>query len=195
MVAHSGELFGYDCLVTLYPDMNIGIYTNTSGPGGEASFIANQLLHYHISDHLLGCKPWLNIETVATFPEPWRSRAAYFIPRTKTEINKGIPPTRELLEYTGKFKHNFLGILDVSLPASGILHLKIGKIGEFSLRPNGGQDEFRMEGQGHFNFLHRWDLYSPSDWMTVKFVSGEGGKVTGLYCALFESGPFFEIIS
>ena len=65
MVAHSGELFGFDCLITLYPEMNIGIYTAGNGPGGEQSFIGHQLLHYIASDLLLGLEPWLTPQVIA----------------------------------------------------------------------------------------------------------------------------------
>jgi hypothetical protein len=62
-------IWGYSSLVTLIPDMNIGIFTTMNGddPGYRYRF----LLHNYIGDLLLGENPWLNKTTLCTFPEPW----------------------------------------------------------------------------------------------------------------------------
>lgn len=194
MVAHSGEQFGYDCLVTLYPEMNIGIYTNINGPGGEPAFISNQLLHYYISDLLLGLEPWLTKTNIVTFPEPWKSRDAYFIPKSKSLIDKTLSSTHPIETYIGKYSHGFLGEADI-FTESGELRMNMGKIGKFALYANGSEDEFRMVGLECLSFLHQWDLYSPSDWMTVRFVVPNVGvpyQAQALFCSLFESGPKFQ---
>ena len=90
-IAHARELFGYDGLMTLYPDMKAGIYTCFNGPGGEPAFICNQLLHYFLSDLVLQLQPWLDTETICTFPEPWKSRDSYYPYRIHTEIIKILP--------------------------------------------------------------------------------------------------------
>ena len=194
MVAHGGELFGFDSLITLYPEMNVGIYTAANGPGGEQSFIGHQLLHYFTSDLLLGLTPWLNKDTIATFPEPWKSRSGYFPHRINTEVNKSISPTRPLESYTGKFRHGFMGTVCVCVE-DGVLVLRYGRIGEFHLYPDGMPDEFRMEGQGVISFIHQLDLYSPSDWMMVNFsfTSDVDTRPRSLFISLFESAPVFEL--
>ena len=196
MIAHGGELFGFDSLITLYPQMNIGIYTAANGPGGEQSFIGHQLLHYFTSDLLLDLTPWLNTETVLTFPEPTKPKSEYFPERITTEVNKSIPPNRSLDSYTGKFHHGFMGTVTVCVK-NGVLMLNYGRIGRFNLYPDGIHNEFRLEGQGVLSFIHQLDLYSPSNWMMVNFsfASDTDAKPQSLCISLFESAPVFEFVS
>ena len=194
-MAHGGERFGFDSLITLYPEMNIGIYTAANGPGGEQSFIGHQLLHYFTSDLLLGLTPWLNTDTIVSFPEPWKPRLGSFPKRINTEVNKSIPPARPLDSYTGKFHHGFMGTVSVCVE-NGVLVLRYGRIGVFQLHPNGVQDEFRLEGQNVLSFIHQLDLYSPSDWMMVhfSFASDVDTRPQSLCISLFESAPVFEVV-
>lgn len=191
-MAHSGELFGYDSLLTIFRDMDFGIYTNVNGPSGEPSFITNQLLHYYTADLLLGLEPWLSTKTIVSFPEPWTDKKQYFIPKSKSPVEKGLKASSVLACYEGKFYHSFLGCAEVSCEKKGVLSLKLGRIGEFLLHPNGNPDEFRMEGRGPLEFLHNWDLYNPSDWMMVKFNFDGSECASDLVCSLFESGPVFK---
>ena len=164
-----GELFGFDSLITLYPEMNIGIYTAANGPGGEQSFIGHQLLHYLTSDLLTWADPLVEYETqLCPFQSPGKPRSGFFPERINTEVNKSIPPARPLDSYTGKFHHGFMGTVSVCVE-NGVLVLRYGRIGAFQLHPNGIQDEFRLEGQNVLSFIHQLDLYSPSDWMMLSF--------------------------
>ena len=77
----------------------------------------------------------------------------------------------------------------------------------FNLYPNGINHEFRMEGCDKLWWLHLVDMFSPSDWMTVHFVTQSEGlktynkqvqngaesksRIIGLCCSLYESGPIF----
>ncbi len=196
-LAHAGELFGYDGLMTMHPDMNTGVYTCFNGPGGESAFICNQLLHYCISDLLLGYDPWLSVDTICTFPEPWKPTNSYYPYRIHTELEKGIPPTRKYDAYVGTYRHDFLGDINVVIK-DGMLCMEYGRIGQFELYPNGIDDEFRLIGCGSLSFLHQVDLYVPSDWMMVNFqMTEELGTALayGICCSLFESGPIFMRLS
>ncbi len=192
MVAHGGELFGFDALITLFPDSGVGVYTAANGPGGVAAFIGHQLLHYVTSDLLLGLQPWLTPETIVTFPEPWRPRAEYFPRRIFTEIDKTIAANRPLSSYAGEFEHGFLGTVTVGVE-DGVLALAYGRVGRFFAYPDGVADEFRLEGRGALSFLHELDLYSPSDWMMVnfRFAGTSDSRPESLCISLFESGPVF----
>ena len=59
-VAHAGELFGFDSLITMLPDMELGVYTCFNGPGGEAAHVGNQLMHYYIIDQV-SYDSWMEI--------------------------------------------------------------------------------------------------------------------------------------
>ena len=95
--------------------------------------------------------------------------------------------------YAGTFKNGFLGEMSINVDIeSGKLCMFHGSTGRFLLHPNGQEDEFRIEGLGALSFLHRLDLYSPSDWMMIKFTSSVTNNIDGLICSLFESGPIFQ---
>ena len=191
--AHGGELYGYDSLLTLFPEMNIGIFTAQNGPAGGRAYISNQLLHYIMSDLLLGLPQWLTNETLCTFPEPWQPRNTHYYPRGYTDVTKGIPPSHALADYVGTYHHAFLGDVQIT-ENSGVLHMTFGSVGRCDLHPTGEDDDFRLEGQGATSFLHQADIYAPSDWMTVHFHREPAGQgsVKALTCALFESGPIFN---
>ena len=192
-MAHSGELFGYDALVTIYPDMDLGIYTAFNGPGGEAAFIGNQLLHYFIADSMLELTPWLNSSTIQSFPEPWKKKEVYFIPRSNCPIPRNITATRSLHDYSGSYSHGFLGEMSINVDIGrNVLCLLYGKIGKFFLHPNGEEDEFQMEGVDTLSFLQTLDNYAPCTWMMVHFRHSDCNVIDGFVCSLFESGPFFS---
>lgn len=192
--AHAGVLFGYDSLMTLYPDMGVGVYTAMNGPGGRDAFIANQLIHYFISDVMLGEQPWLDTKSILTFPEPWLPQEQFVFPSMQVhcEITKGLPASRMLNQYVGTYRHRFLGNIKISVDdANRVLHMSYGKLGQFLLHPDGEEDEFRIEGTGSLWFIHELDEYAPTSWMMVKFTSNEIGSINALICSLFESGPIF----
>ena len=179
--------------MTLFHDSGFGIYTCFNGPAGESAFIGNQLIHYYVSDLMLGEKPWLNESTARSFPEPWGRKSTFFIPRAQyTPFKKHLHSSRPITEYCGQYFHDFMGKIVINIDIeSSVLIMSYGK-GRFLLYPNGNCDEFQLEGVGLMNFVHELDLYSPSEWMMVKFhLSANNENVEGLVCSLFESGPLF----
>ena len=193
MVAHSGELFGYDALLTLLPDMNIGVYTASNGPGGIDAFLFHQLVHYFLTDTLLGEKPWLDKETICTFPKPWSNKPlspeTIYIPMDTT-----LPSSRPLKHYEGKYEHGLLGKIIIEVSSTNTcLSLRHGRIGHFLLFPYEQPDEFRLKGQGILEFLTEADMFAPTTWMTVQFCcENDTENIDALYCSLFEGAPKFE---
>ena len=191
-IGHSGELFGYDSLLTLYPDMNLGIFTAFNGPGGEKSYLCNMLLRYFITDSMLGLGHWLIPESIERFPEPWVPRNRYFLPHVHANIVHGIRASRALTDYVGTYRNGFLGDVCISTDlANGTLTMYHGKLGEFKLHPDGDADQFRIEGMGAMLFLHHLDLYSPTSWMVVRFFTSAPDVVDSLVISFYESAPVF----
>ena len=75
MVMHTGTSWGYGGLLTLLPDVGLGIYSSVTGP--DESYLGRRAAHMYIADVLLGQVPWLNLTTACTFPEPWTQRRPY----------------------------------------------------------------------------------------------------------------------
>ena len=191
-VGHSGELFGYDSLLTLYPDMNLGIFTAFNGPGGEKAYLGNMLLRYFITDCMLGLNHWLTPASIERFPEPWVSQDQYFVPHVHSNIVHGISASRPLTDYVGTYTNGFLGDVCISADmTSGILNMYHGKLGEFKLHPDDEVDQFRIEGTGVLSFIHQLDLYSPTSWMVVKFFSSNEQAPESLVISFYESSPVF----
>ena len=170
--------------------MNTGIYTCVNGPAGEPAFVANQLMHYLTSDLLLKLTPWLDDTTILTFPEPWKPREIFFPLKTHTQIDKSKLPSRPLGSYAGIFNNDSLGQIRVAVNAN-TLCMQFGRIGSFQLYPDGEPDQFRLEGTGVVHFIHHVDLFSPSDWMMVRFSSQSGQMIDTLHWSLIESAPTF----
>ena len=194
-MSHAGVVFGYNSQMTLYPDMQLGIYTAFNGHGDEheQGFLGCVLMQYFISDCMLGLSPWFTSANISRFPEPWMPREKCFIPRVNTDIIRGIQSTRPLTDYIGTYTHGFLSDVSVNIDtAHNVLIMYHGRTGQFKLHPNGEVDEFRIEGTGAMSCLHQLDVYSPSDWMMVKFCSMNSADVDSLLISFYESNPVFK---
>lgn len=153
--------------------------------------LACQCLTYLLSDLLLGMQPWLDCDTLVSFPEPWQPRHGLFPEHVHTDIDMTLSSCQPAALYCGVYRHSFLGSMEV-MEQGGQLLLKYGSLGNFCLHPNGVDHEFRLEGLNQLSILHKADLYSPSDWMLVHFNTvPDLDAPLSLCCSLFESGPEF----
>ena len=184
---HGGLLFGYDCLITLFPDLQLGIYTAFNGPMGMEAFLGNLLIQYHISDMLLGLDTWLNETTLCSYPTPWLHRAAYLPHKEHVPVNQTFQATRPLVDYVGTYGNLALGNISVYLNESeSFLRMSYGRIGKFRLHPNGPADSFRLDGVGVVSFLTVADAYAPTTWMTASFNVTLDGVVESFEFSLIE---------
>lgn len=55
ILRHTGTTFGYSSMVTLFPDLNLGVFTSMTGQ--EEHYNLSEKLHNFLSDTLLGVKP------------------------------------------------------------------------------------------------------------------------------------------
>ncbi|KAH3838518.1 hypothetical protein DPMN_111928 [Dreissena polymorpha] len=152
MLRNTGTTFGFTSLVTLLPEVNIGVFTTMNGKDDD--FIGRTLLHSFLLDTLLGEEPTINETTVCTYPEPWFPAKD----TTPKPFVKTIAPSRALSQYTGVYNHIAYGDLVVSINHTvNFLQLDYG-IGQWILYPTQGQDTFVGEA---FGLLYRqWELYT-----------------------------------
>ena len=74
LVMHTGTSWGYGGLLTLLPDVGLGIFSAITGP--DSKYFGRKAAHLYIADRLLGEEPWLNHTTACSFPEPWTTKSA-----------------------------------------------------------------------------------------------------------------------
>jgi hypothetical protein len=143
MILHTGTSWGYGALLTLLPDLGVGIYTSVTGP--DDSYYGRRLTHMYIMDLLLGETPWIDHKTACTFPEPWapaKQRKSYGSSPAK-KMNK-----LEAEKYVGSYGNFGYGnITFLYNDTSEILELHYGELGLWNLNSE-GDDTFSGKGQG-----------------------------------------------
>ncbi|XP_052796451.1 penicillin-binding protein 4-like [Mya arenaria] len=142
MLRHTGTTFGYSSLITLLPDVNVGVFTTMTGE--DESYITRTLLHSHILDSLLGEEPSINETTVCTFPEPWYA-ASHSL---RHPIDQSLPPSRPLDAYTGIYHHIAYGNLTVTVNTTVNQLQMVYGIGRWILYPRNTHDSFTGEAFG-----------------------------------------------
>ncbi|KAH3843701.1 hypothetical protein DPMN_117230 [Dreissena polymorpha] len=141
-VDHSGGVFSYITLLWIFPDQHIGIFASTNGPAVNAlQMKALTTTFYHVSDILLGYKPWINVTNACTFPGPWRND-------TVTEFGAGeiSRELRNAKEYTGFYGNNVLSGIHVESDDKSNTSLKftMGLLNGY-LQSTTDHDRFMME--------------------------------------------------
>ena len=139
MISHSGDLVGYHSLVTLLPDMNIGLFSALNG--ADITSRGRRMFHSFVMDLLLGMEPWLNTTTACTFPEPWVTESDEILAAI---LKEGIdmlsitpePPVGNYLNnpddlspYTGVYGNFYYGHLNIYVDndiSEGQLMLRYG---------------------------------------------------------------------
>ena len=187
MIMHTGSSWGFTSLLTLLPDMNIGIYSSMTGPDDDT--LGRRTSHMYMMDLLLGEEPWLNLTTACTFPQPWyggyktskgaktapsvnsdeediansggqtkrRRRRRTLSNRAKTRIN-GIKVTpMELSSYEGTYGNFGYGNITVVVNDNDTLELHYGELGLWTLEHVEG-DAFYGHGQGRIWSLNIDDV-------------------------------------
>lgn len=182
ILRHTGTTFGYSSMVTLFPDLNLGIFTSMTGQ--DEHYILRNLLHNFLSDSLLGITPWLNATTMCTFPNPWYSSISY---SHYVIIDKTISASRPLSEYVGTYHNDAYGEVRVILDPKGQLILNYG-VASWCLWPKHSHDQFQGEGRDM--------LYETLDIHQIKFHSSHSAIVS-VEVITFQSNapPVFTKIS
>ncbi|KAL4227709.1 hypothetical protein ACF0H5_013144 [Mactra antiquata] len=144
MLRHTGTTYGYSSLITLLPDVNIGVFTSMTGE--DEGYATRTILHSYILDSLLDNEtPSINETTVCTFPEPWMRDTSH----RQSPINTSRPPTRPLQEYVGVYHQTPYGEMTISINTTNHqLQLDYG-YGQWILYPETTSDSFAGEPFGY----------------------------------------------
>ncbi|XP_062610694.1 uncharacterized protein LOC134272486 [Saccostrea cucullata] len=187
ILRHTGTILGFSSLITLIPEMNIGIFTTMNGQ--DSDYIFRTLLHNYLADIALGEDAWLNSSTICSFPNPWYSMPS----EASHTINKSQKLSRSPSAYVGHYHNNAYGDLYIfSNTSTGIIVLKYG-IATWNLYPKHSRDQFAGEGYGILEDI------SPYNLGTIKFHhdTHSSNAITSVEVTSFEpkDPPIFSKLS
>ena len=174
MYLHTGTSWGYGALLTLLPDMNIGIYTGVTGADG--GYLGRRMLQMYVMDLLLGETPWLNLTTGCSFPEPWTPASVKTA--KKTDGPPAIVSNSE--QYTGTYGNFQYGNLTFVVDDSSRLILQYGDFGRWNLIETGTENEFSGLGAELM-----WAEFINS----IKFSDSDGGQFQKVTIDFERSAP------
>jgi len=69
-LTHEGGFHGFESKLTLLPDVDMAVFTNTNGPATNGTYL-NRVLHAITLDALFNVSAWLSNDTACTYPLPW----------------------------------------------------------------------------------------------------------------------------
>ena len=157
ILSHSGTTFGYIALLTLFPDINLGVFTALTCE--DRSKVFRTILHNYLADMYIGETPWLNKTTLCTFPEPFYKP---FPKRVRRNIERYRKLARNVSEYAGTYYN----------PA--YKHLKI--IPKFPLEMEYGFAKFKLyakTNKDHF-YIDSYGLTEYTTFGSVEFHVSDG---------------------
>lgn len=146
MLTHTGSSWGYKNMITMLPDMDVGIYTSMTGD--DEDFMFRYSIHQYLADKYMGLNPWLNASLICSFPEPWMTSKPK---RSKPIIDKQLMPKRKLDEYLGLYENPAYGQLEIFiLDEENSTNKLIAEYGyvDLIMYPKSRRDDFFFETDG-----------------------------------------------
>ncbi|XP_076444153.1 uncharacterized protein LOC143282408 [Babylonia areolata] len=113
ILGHSGASYGYRAFVVLVPSLKAGVFICMNGDDRNYAF-RGTLLNL-ILDRILGVVPWVDTNTLCTFPYPWHNVSAPPTP----PYDAGRPLAHNLSAYLGVFENPAYGRVEVRLLSGG----------------------------------------------------------------------------
>ncbi|XP_066287724.1 uncharacterized protein [Branchiostoma lanceolatum] len=160
---HGGKLFGFTSLMTLFPDQSGGVFTSVNGPVFRLDRDVHRVLHYRVSDMILGLDPWLNTTTACSYPQPWGTRPADHLPAPPA-ISRDFP--RDKRDYVGSYGNQVFGNLTIFLnSADGTLRFRAGLLGRGVVLSLNATNSVLLKGPP--------DMFAP----VQVFLEEEGGAI------------------
>ena len=98
---HYGSFPGFYSLITIVPDLNVGIFTSMNGGEQDYPWTVNSLIHTFALDLALDQNPWLSEETSCTFPPG----SLEMMNTDPFVIDKSHTSQRPLEDYVGMYYH------------------------------------------------------------------------------------------
>jgi len=107
-VLHYGSLLGEYSLITLLPELQLGIFSFYNGAIQTDPFTINSLLHVHLVDLFIGVQPsvdsachWCSHPDISQYHLPNINETSY------------LSPLHPISAYTGFYRHAVLGMFEV----------------------------------------------------------------------------------
>ena len=123
-VLHYGSLMGAYSLLTLLPELRLGIFTSYNGAVQTDPYTINFLLHVHLIDIFLGAQPSVDNATHWCSSQPRRHNP---------DETLTLPLRLPVSMYTGVYWHSVLGQFDVWDDGKETLMARYGSV-ELTLR-------------------------------------------------------------
>ncbi|ELU16177.1 hypothetical protein CAPTEDRAFT_217346 [Capitella teleta] len=161
-VYHSGSIMTYKSRVWLYPDVSLGVYVQSNGPGNRRNSIILDRMLYHISAILLGTGyTGQNVDAVCNDTQKY----------AEAPMIEARPLTRHLQDFAGRYERPGFPAIRVKVNGSH-LQMNIGILYEAQLLYSGRNDAFVASMRGVYWFL------PASDW--YQFRNGSDGRITSV---------------
>lgn len=174
-VAHTGLTGSFHSLLTLYPDVKLGIFGSVNGPLFPLASYFLQAVHMYAMDVVMEEEPWLNVTSVGnvtsgtacTYPFPWADLHIPYDDGNSQEDGskepkqyKGSPESNvegtegDFEPFIGIYRHLLLVDFNVYFNSSaGEMWATAGRIGIGRLIATEDEDIFTVELHGSLAFI------------------------------------------
>lgn len=163
---HGGTSWGYSSFISLYPDLNMGIFSALTGR--DRYYMFQTALHNFLFDNANNITSWFNESILYTYPDPWYKTETYL---GAHDVDRSIAPSRSLSEYTGTYINPAYGDLFVFMNDMNNLKMTYG-MGSWNLYPRHGRDEFSGASSG--------DIYRVIELNRIEFITDNRGTITSV---------------
>ena len=127
-VLHYGSLIGAYSLITLLPELHLGIFSSYNGAIQNDPYTVNSLLHVHLIDLFLAVQPSIDNASY------WCSLPGPVSQSRRSNVDQRGSPIYPLSAYTGIYWHAVLGEFEVLDDGAGTLTARYGSL-ETRLQP------------------------------------------------------------
>ena len=166
MMNHGGTSWGYSSFISLYPDLNMGIFTALTGR--DRYYMFQTAIHNFLFDTANNISSWFNESILYTYPDPWYKTETYL---GAHDVDRTIRPSRPLTEYIGTYTNPAYGDLFVFMNEMNNLEMSYG-MGSWDIYPRHERDEFSGASTG--------DIYRVIELNRIEFLSDHKGKITSV---------------
>lgn len=148
IIWHSGGIFAYITIIGFFPDLNLGIFVSTNGPGNDGPRLVTSQLLFFIADLVLGETPWQQGINTCNFPQPWVNETSP-PPRENNIVPGGFP---EPENFVGKYGNRIFGDMEIVRNGTDGLWASYNRL-VGKLHRTTADHVTLMEAMGSFRFL------------------------------------------
>lgn len=187
-VWHTGGISTYSSCLWMFPEKDIGVFISTSGPSTRSKSNGIRTLVSYISDIVLNETPWLDEDSLCTFPVPWASADTDQTAPFTDDIDKHSLEVKNADRFIGVYKSSVFGdIIIYQNETDQTLCLTYGDLGTAVLRTNGNiSTEFVAEWTGSLWYISHSD--GVPDLPEISFTNIKDNKYDVLWMTMNGQG-------